>query len=94
MIGRCSAKEVKRKQATTQGQELEGTGCLLGSAGLLESCSPSLTGSREEGRGWEGGVKRGRMEGKVMRRPGECLEEPTLAMPAPPQTMLYMTVLS
>ena len=59
----------------------------LGRAGLegllLDSCSPSLTGSKGEARGCEGGLKRGRMEGKVMRRPGECFDrDPARAMPA------------
>ena len=50
---------------------------------MLESCSPSLTGSKGEDRGCEGGVNRGRIEGKVMRRAGECFDrEPALAMPA------------
>ena len=78
-----SAKEAKTQQAIETRQGGWAYRSLLGRTGLVESCSPSLTGSRGADRGCEGGVKRGRIEGKVMRRPGECLEEPTLAMPAP-----------
>ena len=64
----------------------EGQAALLERAGLVGlegSCSPSWTGSRGE----DVGLKRGKMEGKVMRRRGECLlpvcldNDPALAIP-------------
>ena len=67
-------------------QVVEGRAALLGRAGLVGlegSCSPSWTGSRGE----DVGLKRGKMEGKVMRRRGECLlpacldDDPALAIP-------------
>ena len=64
----------------------EGQAALLERAGLVGlegSCSSSWTGSRGE----DVGLKRGKMEGKVMRRRGECLlpvcldNDPALAIP-------------
>ena len=72
-----------REQTITM---VEGQAALLGRAGLVGregSCSPSRTGSRAE----DVGLKRGKMEGKVMRRRGECLLpacrdiDPALAIP-------------